>query len=79
MMVICIKQHLSNMKNLSNAEAELEKSVAYIKKRVFQVFFHFHTNLPFLYPQKMIENQRFSDMFRWYRKGTLASNRSKDP
>ena len=49
MMVICIKQHLSNMKNLSNTEAELEKSVAYKKNvyfRFFSIFtliFHFYT------------------------------------
>ena len=39
MMVICIKQHLSNfevqfMKKLSNTEAQLKKSVAY-KKSVY--------------------------------------------
>ena len=39
MMVICIKQHLSNiwnqfMKKLSNTQAELEKSVAYKRKPV---------------------------------------------
>ena len=31
MMLICVKQHLSN------AEAELKKSVAYIKKRVMKI------------------------------------------
>ena len=41
MMVICIKQHQATfeaqfMKRLSNTEAELKKSVAYNKKRVFQ-------------------------------------------
>ena len=32
----------------------------------------FHANLPFLYPLKMSENQRFSDVFRGCRNGTLA-------
>ena len=32
----------------------------------------FQANVPFLYPIKMLENQRFSDVFRRYRKGTLA-------
>ena len=40
-MAICIKQHLKNiwsyfMKELSNTEAELKKSVAY-RKRIFRV------------------------------------------
>ena len=39
MMLICIKQHLSNIwssvhEKLSNTEAELKKNVAYKKKRV---------------------------------------------
>ena len=29
-------------------------------------------NVPFLYPLKMSENQRFSDIFRGYKNGTLA-------
>ena len=29
-------------------------------------------NVPFLYPLKTSENQRFSDVFKGYRKGTLA-------
>ena len=32
----------------------------------------FHANVPFLYPLKTSENQRFSDMFRGYRNGTPA-------
>ena len=32
----------------------------------------FQANVPFLYPLKMSENQRFSDVFRGYKKGTLA-------
>ena len=32
----------------------------------------FQANVPFLYPLKMSENQRFSDVFRRYKKGTLA-------
>ena len=37
MILICFKQHLSNIlsKKLSNTEAELKKSVAYKKKRVY--------------------------------------------
>ena len=40
MMLICIKQHLSNIwssihEKLSNTEAELKKSVAYKKKRAY--------------------------------------------
>ena len=31
-------------------------------------------NVPILYPLKMSENQRFSDVFRGYKKGTLAWN-----
>ena len=31
MMIVCIKQHLSNMKNLRNTEAELKKALL-IKK-----------------------------------------------
>ena len=40
MMLICIKQHLSNIWSsiLSNTEAELKKSVAYKKERVFEYF-----------------------------------------
>ena len=34
----------------------------------------FSTNVPFLYPQKMPENQRFSDVFSGYRNGTLGKN-----
>ena len=30
------------------------------------------TNDPFSYPLKTSENRRFSDVFRGYRKGTLA-------
>ena len=42
-MLICIKQHLSNieaqsMKILSNTETELKRSVAYKNKRVFHTF-----------------------------------------
>ena len=42
MMLICIKQHLSNIwssfhEKLSNTEAELKKSVAYKKKRVYHM------------------------------------------
>ena len=32
----------------------------------------FQANVPFLYPQKTSEKRRFSDIFRGYRKGTLA-------
>ena len=32
----------------------------------------FQANVPFLYPLKISENQRFSDVFRGYKKGTLA-------
>ena len=35
----------------------------------------FQTNVSFLYPLKTSENRRFSDVFRGYRKGTLAWNR----
>ena len=34
----------------------------------------FQANVPFLYHLKTSENQRFSDVFREYRKGTLAWN-----
>ena len=34
----------------------------------------FQTNAPFLYPLKTSENLQFSDVFRGYRKGTLAWN-----
>ena len=34
----------------------------------------FSTNIPFLYPLKTAENQRFSDVFRGYRNGTLVWN-----
>ena len=38
MLMICIKQHLSNiMKKLSNTEADFKKSVAY-KKSVYFIF-----------------------------------------
>ena len=48
MVLICIKQHLSNIwssihEKLSNTEAELKKSVAYIKKRA-PVFSAFHND-----------------------------------
>ena len=33
---------------------------------------HFHVNVLFLYPLKTSENQRFPDVFRGYRNGTLA-------
>ena len=45
MMVVCIKQHLSNIwisidkKKLSNIEAELKKSVAY-KKSVYRKYLY---------------------------------------
>ena len=32
----------------------------------------FHANVPFLYPLKTSENQRFSDVFGGYRNGTLV-------
>ena len=32
----------------------------------------FEASVPFLYPLETSENQRFSDVFRRYRKGTLA-------
>ena len=32
----------------------------------------FQASVPFLYSLKTSENQRFSDVFRGYRKGTLA-------
>ena len=32
----------------------------------------FQANVPFLYPLKTPENQMFFDVFRGYRKGTLA-------
>ena len=32
----------------------------------------FQTNILFLYPQKTSENQRFSNVFRGYRKETLT-------
>ena len=31
-----------------------------------------HVSFPYIYPQKMSENQRFSDVFRGYINGTLA-------
>ena len=34
----------------------------------------FSTNVPLLYPLKTSENQRFSDVFRGYRSGTLIEN-----
>ena len=34
----------------------------------------FQVNVPFLHPLKTSENRRFSDVFRGYRKGTLAWN-----
>ena len=37
----------------------------------------FQANVPFLYPLKTSENLQFSDVFRWYRKGTLAWNSLK--
>ena len=36
-----------------------------------QHFAPFHANVPFLYPLKTSENQRFFDVFRGYRNGTL--------
>ena len=42
------------------------------------IFNPFQENVSFLYPLKMSQNQRFSDVFRWYRKGTLASNGLND-
>ena len=34
----------------------------------------FQLNCPFLYPLKTSENERFSDVFRGYRNGTLHKN-----
>ena len=34
----------------------------------------FHVNVPFLYPLKTSENQRFSDVFREYRNEAFARN-----
>ena len=34
----------------------------------------FLANAPILYPLKTPENQRFSDVFRGYKLGTLATN-----
>ena len=34
-------------------------------------------NIPLLYPLKTSENQRFSDVFRGYRNGTLDENGKK--
>ena len=34
----------------------------------------FQANVPFRYPQKISENQRFSDFFRGYRRGILTWN-----
>ena len=36
------------------------------------LFNPFQANVPFLCPMKTSENQRFSDVFRGYKKGTLA-------
>ena len=40
--------------------------------RIFVNINPFHTNVPFLYPLKTLENLWFSDVFRGYRNGTLA-------
>ena len=52
--------------------------------QVFYTFFNFpcflflfnpfSTNDPLLYPLKATENLRFSDVFRWYRMGTIAED-----
>ena len=34
----------------------------------------FQVNVPFLYPLKTSENQKFSDVSRGYRNGTLSCN-----
>ena len=38
----------------------------------------FYPNVPFLHPLKKSENQRFSDIFRGYRNGTLGENVLKE-
>ena len=46
------------------------------QNNVFTVNFNlFQVNVPFLYPLKTSENQRFSDAFRGYKKGALTWNR----
>ena len=43
-------------------------------KSTMQLLNPFSTNVPLLYPLKTSENQRFSDVFRGYRSGTLVEN-----
>ena len=45
-----------------------------ITSETFKLVNPFSTNVPFLYPLKISENLRFSDVFRGYRSVTLVEN-----
>ena len=44
------------------------------KKRLLKYFNPFSTNVQLLYPLKISEDLRFSDIFREFRSGVLAEN-----
>ena len=44
------------------------------KDEVFLTHVKRKANVPFLYFLKSSENQTFSDVYKWYRNGTLACN-----
>ena len=45
-----------------------------VLKQVKEDLNTFSTNVPLLYPLKTLENQRFSDVFKGCRSGTLVEN-----
>ena len=48
--------------------------IFFISRRKTKIIDPFKPNVPFLHPQKMSENQRFSDILRGYRDRTLGQN-----
>ena len=69
--------HVGNSRNVSLLEKckGVFRALPHIYDETFAKKINpLQANVPFLYPLKTSENQKFSDIFRGYRKGTLAWN-----
>ena len=66
------------MRVCTHIESLDSSSMCIQAKRVMWIINPFSTNVPLLYPLETSENQRFSDIFRGYRSGTLVENDLKD-
>ena len=70
-----IKSFADNTSLFSVVDALLSLHLNLLRIGKWKMSFNpFSTNVPLLYPRKISENLRFSDVFREYRRGTLVEN-----